>query len=174
MPKIKSGTGKPYRLWLGLYVTKLHFANNCCTRQCGISRPRISAGSVAHADPFPSRRTGCLRDRTATCARAGSRRNPSPTSNSDFVHVFRAATDVTLIPMQGVGPYMAGDVHHLTAAAGQLPNAAAVLRTAGEVWAATDLDGIEAATWVDPPLTTVEQPILDIARTRSEEHTSEL
>jgi len=41
---------------------------------------------------------------------------------------------------------MAGDVHHLTAAAGQLPNAAAVLRTAGEVWAATDLDGIEAAT----------------------------
>jgi DNA-binding LacI/PurR family transcriptional regulator len=26
-------------------------------------------------------------------------------------------------------------------------------------------DGIEAATWIDPPLTTVEQPILDIART---------
>jgi DNA-binding LacI/PurR family transcriptional regulator len=26
-------------------------------------------------------------------------------------------------------------------------------------------DGIEAATWTDPPLTTVEQPILDIART---------
>jgi DNA-binding LacI/PurR family transcriptional regulator len=26
-------------------------------------------------------------------------------------------------------------------------------------------DGIEAAAWIDPPLTTVEQPILDIART---------
>jgi DNA-binding LacI/PurR family transcriptional regulator len=26
-------------------------------------------------------------------------------------------------------------------------------------------DGIEAAGWIDPPLTTVEQPILDIART---------
>ncbi len=41
---------------------------------------------------------------------------------------------------------MAGDVHHLAAAADQhSPSAAAVLRAAGAVWTAADLDGVESA-----------------------------
>ena len=38
------------------------------------------------------------------------------------------------------------------------------LRVPGDV-SIVGFDGIEAAGWIDPPLTTVEQPILDIART---------
>jgi diguanylate cyclase (GGDEF)-like protein len=46
---------------------------------------------------------------------------------------------------------MAGDVHHLAVSASQPPTAAVVLRAAGEVWTATDLNGIEAAArkWLD-------------------------
>src|SRR6185437_3142195 len=67
------------------------------------------------------------------------------TSISDLARALPRATDVTLIPTQGVGPFMAGNVHHLAAPAGPSPVAAASLRASGTLWAAEDLDQVVAA-----------------------------
>jgi diguanylate cyclase (GGDEF)-like protein len=40
---------------------------------------------------------------------------------------------------------MAGDVHHLAVSASQPPTTTALLQASGKLWAATDIDGIEAA-----------------------------
>src|SRR5690349_21513928 len=67
------------------------------------------------------------------------------TGISDLARALPRATDVTLTPTQGVGPFMAGNVHHLAAPAGPSPVAAASLRASGTLWAAEGLDQVVAA-----------------------------